>query len=220
MKRLILLAMVLILFLPSFAEAEMESGSSKTGRWDFSLMTRYNWGREFTDENGAKLDFQGDLGWGFGFSKYVNEKTNVGLMFNWHSMYYDATAPAVGDPDNVWQYSKVLSTSAIGLYADYVVTAKKLNPYISGNLGWVRANTNITADIDGGCYYYPYYGEVCATWQSATYGDDAFAYGLGLGLKMELSPSSFFKVGYEWGWNSFDHWDSTGALRVDLGFFM
>lgn len=219
MKRTILFAMILILSLAPVAEAQRATGASHVGEWDFSVMTRYSWGKDFTDDNGASLKFQDDLGWGFGFSKYVKEQLNVGLTFAWHSMYYDATAPAV-DGSNSWVYSNVMSTSTIALYGDYVVTKKKVNPYISGNIGWTRVNTNVTADVDGGCYYYPYYGEVCATWQSATYGDDSFVYGIGLGGKIDLSPSAFLKIGYEWGWNSFDHWDSFGAMRIDLGFFM
>lgn len=219
MKRWFLCIMILTLSLATVAEAGTWTPEPRTGRWDFSIMTRYSWSKDFTDDNGAGLKFEDDLGWGFGFSKYLSEQANVGMVFAWHSIYYTGTA--VGEvAGDTHTYSNTLSTSTLGIYGDYAFGSKKFKPYLSGNLGWLRANTNITADVDGGCYYYPYVGYQCATWQSSTYGDDTFAYGLGIGLRMDISPKAFLKIGYEHAWNGFNTFDSNDIMRIDLGFLL
>ena len=219
MKRWLLITMILTLLLTTVAHAQSWTPEPRKDRWDFSIMTRYSWSMEHTDDNGSKLDLDSDLGWGFGFSKYVKENFNLGLTFSWHSSYYTATAVGgEGNEGETHTYSNVLSTSAIALYGDYMFGSGKFQPYLTGNMAWARANTNVTADIDGGCYYYPYVGYVCGAWQSETYGDDSFAYSLGLGLRMSLSASAFIKVGYEHTWTGFDAFDTNDILRVDLGF--
>lgn len=219
MKRWFLCIMILTLSAATLAEAGSFTPEPRTGRWDFSIMTRYSWSKEYTDEYGGKVEFDDDLGWGFGFSKYINEQLNVGLTVAWHSMYYTATSvgEAAGETHT---YSNTLTTSTLGLYGDYAFGTKKWKPYVSGNLGWLRANTNITADVDGGCFYYPYIGYACGAWQGSTYGDDGFAYGLGLGLRLDLSPSAFLKIGYEHSWNDFDTYDSNDIMRIDIGFLL
>ena len=167
MKRLFLCVMILTLSLTTLAQAGDWIPETRTDRWDFSIMTRYSWSKEIIQDTGSKIDFDGDTGWGFGFSKYLSENVNVGLVFAWHSIYYTATAvgEVVGDTHT---YSNTLSTSTLALYGDYAFGTKKWQPYVSGNLGWLRANTNITADIDGGCYNDPYVGYVCGTWKDST----------------------------------------------------
>lgn len=219
MKRWILCIMILTLLTASIAEAATWKPEPRKDRWDFSIMTRYSWSKDYTDPNGSSINFDSDLGWGFGFSKYLAESFNLGLNFSWHSTYYTATA--VGETaGDTHTYSNTLTTSAIALYGDYAFGKGELKPYLSGNIGWVRANTNVTADVDGGCYYYPYVGYLCGAWQAETYGDDGVTYGLGLGLRLDLSPSAFLKVGWEHSWTDFDAFDSNDILRVDLGFLL
>lgn len=220
MKRSILLTMILMLSLTAVAAAGTFSGEQKEGRWDFSIMTRYSWAQEIKNEDvGSSIDFDSDLGWGFGFSSYLKENFKLGLQFAWHSTYYTATVPNEEQTETT-SYSNTMSTSAIALVGDYMFGTNRLKPYLSGNLGWAKANSNITADVDSGCWYYPYYGYICDSYVSETYGSDSFTYGLGLGLRMELSPTAFLKVGYEHSWVDFEGYDGNDVLRVDLGFLL
>ena len=219
MKRLILCAMILMLSLASIAEAGSFAAEPRTDRWDFSIQTRYSWSQTIEGENGTKMELEDDLGWGFGFSKYVSEKVNVGLAFAWHSNYYTATG-IHEDAIQTASYTNVLSTSAIALTGEYAFGAKRFKPYVSGNLGWMRANTNITAELDGGCWYYPYVGEVCAGYPASTYGNDSFTYGLGLGVRIDLSPTAFLEIGYEHSWVDLDAYDGNDIMRIDLGWLL
>jgi len=219
MKRWFLFTMLLTLSLATIAEAGSYAAEAREGRWDFSIQTRYSWGKDITNDNGSSVKIEDDLGWGFGFSKYVSEKVNVGLAFAWHSMYYDATGVHENGEETA-TYSNILSTSAIALNGTYLIGSNRFKPYITGNLGWMWVNTNITADVDGGCWYYPYVGYICDGYQSATYGTDSVTYGLGLGLQMDLSPTAFLKIGWDHAWNDIDTWDSNDVLRVDIGWLL
>jgi opacity protein-like surface antigen len=221
MKRWFLCTMILTLSLATLAEAEPFSGEQKAGRWDFSIMTRYSWSQDITNSDGSALAIDSDLGWGFGFSKYLKEEFKLGLMFAWHSAYYTGTIHPEDEVNNAPQtYSNVLSTSAVALVGDYTFTTNRFKPYLSGNLGWVKVNTNITSDIDSGCWYYPYVGYVCGSYVDETYGSDSFTYGLGLGARIELSPTAFLKIGYEHSWVDLESYDGNDVLRVDLGFLL
>jgi hypothetical protein len=219
MKRSFLFTMILALSLTAVAEAGDFATEPQVGRWDFSIQTRYTWSREFTEDSGAKVEFDDDLGWGFGFSKYVSEKFNLGLAFAWHSIHYTATGVRE-DGQATQTYGNALSTSAVVLQGDYTFGTKRFRPYITGLVGWMWANTNITADLDGGCWYYPYVGYVCGAYTSATYGNDSVTYGAGLGLRIYLSPTAFLKVGWDHAWNDLSVWDSNDVLRVDIGFLL
>lgn len=219
MKRWFFITMILTLSVATLAEAETFTSDSREGRWDFSIMTRYSWAQDVTGENGASVKIDSDLGWGFGFSNYLSEAFKLGVVFAWHSTYYDATAVNSDNPDGTYTYSNVLATSSLALAGDYLIGSGRFKPYLSGNLGWMKANTNITADVDGECWYYPYAGYVCGT-STSTYGSDGFTYGLGLGLRLELSPSAFLKIGWEHSWVDLDAYDGNDVLRVDIGFLL
>jgi hypothetical protein len=220
MKRWFLITMLLTLSLATLAEAGSFVTEERTGRWDFTIQTRYSWSQDITNDDGSSVALDDDLGWGFGFNKYLSEKANVGLKFAWHSTYYTATGVSEDDPQDIASYTNVLSTSAIAIEGNYFLTESRIKPYVSGNLGWMWANTNITADIDGGCWYYPYVGYVCSGYPASTYGTDSFTYGLGLGLQVDLSPTAFLRVGWDHSWVDMDSYDGNDVLRVDIGWLL
>jgi hypothetical protein len=219
MKRWFLCAMILTLSLATLAEAGSFATEPRAGRWDFTIQTRYSWSRTIDFDNGSKVEIDGDLGWGFGFNKYVKEQLSIGLAFNWHSAGYTATGVRE-DGQETATYGNTLSTSAALLDLKYIIGSKRFKPYITGNLGWALVNTNIVADLDGGCWYYPYVGYVCGSYASATYGTDGFAYGLGLGLQVDISPTAFLRVGWDRAWIDVDGAGDNDVLRVDLGFLL
>ena len=219
MKRWFLCIMILTLSLATLAEAGSFATEPRTGRWDFSIQTRYSWSQDVTNDDGSKVAFDDDLGWGFGFSKYVSEEINIGLLFAWHSVYYTATGVHENGTETA-SYSNVMTTSDMSLYGQYTFGKKRFKPYVTGNLGWMKANTNIVADVESGCWYYPYVGYICEGYVSDTYGTDGFSYGLGLGLQIDLSPSAFLNIGWDHAWVDLESYDGNDVLRVDLGFLL
>jgi opacity protein-like surface antigen len=219
MKHRIAILLSLAMMSAGLAEAGPYTASSRAERWEFSLQTRYAWSQTIDTGRGTKVDFEDDLGWGFGFGYNVSEQLNLGFAFAWRSLHYTATGASATDPTDTWTYGNVLDTSTFGLTGDYTFGLGRFSPYLAGNLGWMLINTNIVGDVDVGCWYDPFLGYVC-TGYTSTYGTDAFTYGLGLGLRVDLSPAAFLRVGWDHNWNDLDAMDSNDLLRVDLGFLM
>jgi len=189
---------------------------TREGRWEFNLQTRYTTAKDFDGAGGSKVELDDDLGWGFGFGYHFNPRFCLGMLFGWRSIGYQATVVDRDDPANTWQYSNQLETSTIGLTGDWNILPGKITPYVSGGLAWMLIDTNIYAGTDWGCYYDPWWGYVCYDY-SSTYGDDAATWSLGAGVRFELTPSFFARVGYEHGWIDADAIDGADMFRVDIG---
>ena len=213
------LAAVLLTAGAALAGPNMVSGSSREGTWDFSIKTLYGWDQSYTADNGSSISLDGDLGWGFGLGYNVSEQFKVGFAFGWRSLPYSLTIVSETDATDTRSYGNYLDTSTFSVSGDYVFGKNRLKPYVSGNLGWLSVNTNIVADVDVGCWYYPWLGYVCDTY-TQTYGTDAFTYGLGLGAQFDITPTAFLKVGWDHQWNDLDAMNSNDLLRCEIGFRM
>jgi opacity protein-like surface antigen len=220
--RKILIFLTAILILTTVASAA-SAQSYKRGeltrseRWDFTIQTRYTSSSDYSDPNGSALSIESDLGWGFGFGYNFNQHFNLGLLFTWRSVPYQARAVDAEGSGEDRNYSGSMSTSTFGLSGEYNVLKGKITPYVNGSFGWVHINTNIPAGWTSGCYWYPYYGYICGP-VPLTYGSNETAYTLGLGGRFEMSESVFLRGGYEWGWISIDELDTAGMVRIDIGF--
>jgi opacity protein-like surface antigen len=140
-------------------------------------------------------------------------------LATWRSANYTATVVSEADPEDTRIYSNWLEVSTLALTADWNVLSKRLTPYVNGALGWTLINTNIPADIYSGCWWDPWYGYVCAS-DVATYGSDVFSYGIGVGARLEVSDSVFFRVGYEYDGINHEGTDGINVFRLDLGLTM
>ena len=208
-------ALLLLMTVSGLAQAQMTSGFGRTGMWEFSVQTRYSWAKDFSGDNGTALKVEDDLGWGFGFGYNVNEALNIGFAFSWHSANYTATYVSDTDPTDLQYYSNRLDTSTFGLTTDYQVGKGRIKPYASGNLGWTMLDSNIYAGVGGGCYWGPF-GYVCSTYPT-TYGATKFSYGLGAGLRFELTQKAFLRAGYEHNWIDLSGYSGNDIMRIDIG---
>ncbi len=209
-------ALLLLTTVTGLAQAQMSSGFDRTGMWEFSVQTRYSWAQTVNGDRGTVLDIEDDLGWGFGFGYNVNEAFNLGFAFSWHSANYNATYILDDGSATPAYYSNELDTSTFALTGDYQFGKGRIKPYVSGNLGWTMLDTNIYAGTSGGCWWDPWWGYVCSTY-SSTFGTDEFTYGLGAGLRFELTPKVFLRGGYEHNWVDLDNYSGNDILRVDIG---
>jgi opacity protein-like surface antigen len=222
MRRFILAALVAVLLLPtvvcvtSAQAGPWDEPTERAERWDFSIQTRYTGSSDFTGDNGESLSLSDDLGWGIGFNYNFNARFNMGFFFNWRSVYYDATVVDDSTPPNSTDYSNVLDTSTVAMSFYYYVMPKKLTPYLTGSLGWTLLDSNITSGISTGCWWDPWYGYVCSNYPTS-YGADAFSYSLGVGVRLEVSPSVYFNVGYDRNWLDVNVANGFNIFRLDLG---
>jgi opacity protein-like surface antigen len=98
--------------------------------------------------------------------------------------------------------------------------ARPLTPYVLGTLAWSWVDSNIpTGPPQTGCWWDPWFGYICSTWQP-TASNNAFTYGLGVGLRWDAGRNFFMRFGYEYDWIDFSHSSSTpgfSLLRLQFG---
>ena len=218
MKRSILVLLCVTCLFTSFAEAQTRRNRKpvRTDRWDFSLQTRYTTSRDFSGAGGSSLDLQDSLGWGFGFGYNFNQRFNLGMVFSWRSINYNATGIDPDDPDHTQSYSGRMNTSTIALTGDWNLLQGPITPYLNGAIGWMMVDTNIFAGYTGGCWWDPWWGQVCGNYPT-TYGVNTAVGILGAGVRFDLSPSVFARVGYERGWTDRDASSGSDMVRIDIG---
>ena len=215
MKRFGIFALLLVLATAGLAQAA-EMATMREGHWDFSVQTRYTASQEFVGEGGSTLSLSDDLGWGFGLGYNVSDQFNLGFAWTWRGLNYTAMGVDGDTPADTFRYSNWLDTSTIMATGEYSLMRSKFSPYVNGALGWTFIDTNIVSDYDTGCWWDPWYGYICADYYD-TYGTEAFVYSLGAGMRMELSPTVFVRIGYEHGWMDLQSYDGADMFRVDLG---
>ncbi|RKZ11673.1 hypothetical protein DRQ50_13200 [bacterium] len=210
--------LVLVVFILMLASAvSAQTVSSRGENWEFSFQTRYTMEEDYTGEGGSTLNLKSDLGWGMGFNYNINRHFNVGMIFGWRSVPYEATAVDASDPAETNRFGGEMTTSNIGMSVDYNILKGPFTPYVTGSLSWMHVNSNILAGWTGGCWWYPWWGYVCGP-VPLTYGDNSAAYTLGLGARLEVSSRTFLRVGYERGWIDSSTMDGTNMVRIDIGF--
>jgi opacity protein-like surface antigen len=215
--RIMLLLLVLVVSAGSVMAENGPTNRDKT--WDFTIQTRYAGEQVHNGDGGSTATLESDLGWGLGFAYNLNENFNVGFAMTWKNANYTATVVPEADPADTRTYSNWMDMGTLALTAEWNVLPKKFTPYLNGAIGWTLLDTNIAADIYGGCYYDPWWGYVCGTGTS-TYGSDAMSYSIGVGLRLEIVESAFLKIGYEYDGVSHEGTDGVNIFRFDLGFAM
>lgn len=214
MNRFIAIA-VGALALAGTARAE-NTYTDRAQKWDFSIQTRYTPSRDFDGTHGSTVHLNDDLGWGFEFGYNVNERLNIGFLTSWRSVSYNATTIDATDATNVVGYNSWLDTGTFALTGTFNLLPKRFTPYVNGGIGWTMIDTNIAADYATGCWWDPWWGYVCDTYVS-TYGTDAASYGFGAGMRLEVNPQMFIRVGYEHNFIDVSNADGADIFRVDVG---
>jgi len=187
----------------------------REGRWDYFLQTLYTTSRDFSGDGGSELSLNDSLGWGFGFSYHLREQLQLGMVFTFRSISYDATVvdPDTGDED---RYGSNLSVNTFGLTGSWNILPSRITPYVNGSLAWMFIDTNVFAGWGYDCWWDPWWGYVCGD-VPLTYNTDAAAYNLGLGGRFQVTDSFFLRAGYEYGWISKGNVDGTHLLRIEIG---
>lgn len=217
MKRCAIGLAILALLATDVAQAQLGGPAARReGRWEFTLKTAYTWAEDLKGEYGSSVELEDDLGWGFGFGYNVSNQINLGLSFSWRSMSYYATIVDAEHLEDTSSYSNWLDVGTMAVTGEYCFLRSRFTPYASGALGWTTLDTNIIADTSYGCWWDPWWGYVCSDY-SSTYGSDAVSWSLGAGMRFELSPAVFLRIGYEHGWVDVDTFDGSDMLRMDLG---
>ena len=166
---------------PAYAD-EMVDKAIRKGKWDIMLAPQYTLAKNlgFTGGTTAKID--DTVGFNFQFGYNFNEHWNVGGLFSWSQPDYQAVLqPVQGNPSGARTQHGTIQTNTFALVTTYHFLAGPVTPFVDANLGGTHVNTDIA---DGppviGCYWDPWFGNVCGVAQptkSGTY----LSYGVGGG---------------------------------------
>ena len=219
MSRRILFMVLLMVVFASTVHAQLVRAPlpTRTDNWEFTMLTRYVASQTVEGGGGSSLLLQDDLGWGFGFAYNFNQHFNLGMEFSWRSTNYTASIPNLDEPGVVEHYSSRMDVSSWVVSANYHLLEGSITPYVSGSFGWSLIDSNIFAGFGTGCYWDPWYGQICGPYPT-TFGTDTTTGNLGLGLRAELTPKFFVRGSYEYNWLGLDNVDGEHMGRADIGF--
>jgi opacity protein-like surface antigen len=196
--------------------------SDRADKWDFAIAMRYFSSELLTGKGGSTVDINSDIAWGFSFDYNVTENFNAGFDFTWMDANYDATIesgdliPPPGFPIGV---AGTLEASTGAFTGQYNFLPKTITPFVSGGLGWTWIDSNIpTGPTQGVCWWDPWWGYVCDTWRP-TASESYFSYGVGAGVRADLTEAVYIEGAYNFTWIDFDKADTTdfSGFRLDFG---
>jgi outer membrane protein W len=200
----LVLAALFIAELAAPAQAQQYTAvrpGGRAGSWDFLLPLTYSQSTTVHTQNGTSIDLDDAWGLGLGFGYNFTDKFQLGGLWTWNSRSYTATTQGSGvfSPRN---YTNWMNTSALSLNATYYFLDGKINPFVTGGIGFVYIDTNIPtgySGASGGCWYDPWYGYVCYNY-TPTYTENDWTYNAGLGVRMDMNRQFGMQLGYYKTW--------------------
>ena len=213
---------VALLAVSTFAAAgDLTSYRSREGRYEITLQPRYLASKTVDFGGGTSIDTDADLGFGMGFGYNFTNKFAMHADWSWASSNYQAKiGTSTGGTLGTTTASGTLDSSTFALNLSYYFLDGPLTPFVLGGIGWTWVDSNIpSGPPTGTCWYDPWYGYVCNSYQN-TYAKDYFSYNLGLGGRWDVTPGFFLRGSVGWQWVDFDRAGTEAFVggRLDIGF--
>ncbi|HXV74987.1 MAG TPA: outer membrane beta-barrel protein [Candidatus Polarisedimenticolaceae bacterium] len=200
----------------------LAADSERAERWQFQIPITFTSSETFDGEADSFLEVSDDVGWGFGFGYHANERLYVGFDLTFIQASYDASVEFDLDNDMVSDgtvtLGGTLDASAAQFAGQYNFLDNTITPFVRGNFGWTYIDSNIpSGPTEGVCWWDPWWGYVCDTWQP-TYDDTSFSYGLGVGVRADVSQSFFLDLSYNQFWIDLsESTPSFNGVRLNFG---
>ncbi|MDO3387820.1 outer membrane beta-barrel protein [Gilvimarinus sp. SDUM040013] len=199
---------ILMLALPSAAD--------RGQKYEFAFTIPYLTGETFEFDGGASATLNADPGFGFRAGFNHSDHLNVSGQFLWNSTSYDSVRVLDDGEGTEEPVRGVLDGFTASLMADYYFLKGDFTPYISGQVGWAAVDSNIASGPPSSvCWWDPWWGYICNDYQP-TYTEDTFSYGVGAGVRFDISPTMFIRAGYQERWLDIDRADSNPSLSTAL----
>jgi opacity protein-like surface antigen len=176
------------------AHADRDTG------WEFGGELIYQDSQDITGDNDSAAAIDSDVGIALTFGYRVNERLVVNFGIDWNNVDYQAHLESEDFPGLSVDVDGELESFTPRVGVDFNFMEGPITPYINGTIGYTFIDTNIP---DGppqtGCWWDPWYGQICGTWQS-TRSLDEFVYGAGLGVRWDASDTLSAKLEYHKRW--------------------
>ena len=164
----------------------------RAGTWDVGFHVVEMSSELLNGSQGASLDVDDEIGWGFTAGYNFTERLGVGFDLNWTSPDYTATRilEGTGQADTISAELDVVNIHAKGIF--HFIDGP-LTPFVEVGVGWTQVDSNI---IDGppttGCWWDPWWGYVCDTFFD-TYTETRTSYSAGVGIRWDMGQGLMLK---------------------------
>jgi opacity protein-like surface antigen len=176
------------------AHADRDTG------WEFGGELIYQDSQDISGDNGSAAALDDDIGLALTFGYRVNGNLEVQFGIDWNTVDYTANLVSEDFPNLEVGVDGELESFTTRVGVNYNFIDGPITPYVNGTIGYSFIDTNIP---DGppqtGCWWDPWYGQICGTWQS-TRSLDKFIYGAGLGVRWDTSDSLSVRLEYQKRW--------------------
>jgi len=176
------------------AHADRDTG------WEFGGELIYQTSQDISGDNGSTAALDDDIGLALTFGYRVNPHLEVQFGVDWNTVDYTANLVSADLPNvEVGVDGEMESfTTRVGLNYNFI--DGPITPYVNGTIGYSFIDTNIPdGPPQSGCWWDPWYGQICGTWQS-TRSLDKFIYGAGLGVRWDTSDTLSVRLEYQKRW--------------------
>jgi opacity protein-like surface antigen len=173
-------------------------------------------------EGGTTADIDGGVGFMLGVAYHYTDHLQFGSTFTYDQKDYDAEIVRTdddGEPIDTAAASGSLDAMTLMFDVAYNILTGPLTPFVAGSVGWTWVDTNIIdAPPDIGCWWDPWYGYICNTYQP-TYEATPFAYGAAAGVHAELGERFYLEGSYNYLWVDFSNAGTQGfdGFRLNVG---
>lgn len=206
---------------PARANEVLQDSSLRSKRWELMLSPEYALTKNLGFEGGTTAKVNDTWGFGLQIGYNFDAHWNLAGFFSWTRPDYQAVAqPAPGTSGPPRQVSGSLQMNTFGMAVTYNLLAQPLTPYIEGLLAGTYINTDIAAGPPVlGCYWYPWWGYVCGA-SVPTKSDTFLNYGLGGGLRWDVTEKLLMRAGARYQWIDISHTGVPGftMIKLDFGF--
>jgi len=168
--------------------------------WEFGGDLIYQDSTELDFEGGSHANLDSDLGIGLTFGYRFSNRLEITAALDWNTVDYDALLQSGDFPNLTATVKGDMESFTPRIGANFNFLEGPITPYVSGFIGYSFIDTNIPdGPPQGGCWWDPWFGEVCSTWQP-THSVDEFTYGVGLGLRWDVNDVWSLRFAYEKHW--------------------
>lgn len=185
--------------------------------WEFGGELIYQDSQDISGDNGSTAAIDSDVGLALTFGYRVNERLEVNFGLDWNTTDYTAHILSADLPNVSVDVDGEMESFTPRVGVNFNFLEGPVTPYVNGTIGYTFIDTNIP---DGppqtGCWWDPWYGQVCGTWQS-TRSLEEFVYGAGLGVRWDTSDTLSVRLEYQKRWIDASDAGSPDFDQIKLG---
>ena len=199
--------------------------NASAGDWEFRIGPVFTESKNIGFNGGSNANVDSTTGVKIGTGWYVSPHLAIGMNFAWANTSFNGTvcntsiACNSANPPSIHIENGHVDFSTLNFDATYTFLEGPIKPLVVAGLGWQWLNTNIaSAPPQTGCWWDPWWGYVCSTWQP-THGSSSFTYQVGGGVQFNFSRTFAINADYRYTWFQLTNATGTPAIgTVELMF--